>query len=147
MKIGTGDARALELDDDSVDGIITSPPYSIALDYVKNDAHALEVLGHDLERIREGFIGVRGKGKEKIELYNKDLERSYGEMHRVLREGKSCVVVIGNATLQGKEVKTVDKTIDYCEGIGFMLEKNMDKIIFGLYNVIQKENILMFKKT
>jgi 23S rRNA G2445 N2-methylase RlmL len=147
VKIDIGDARNLDLDEESVDGIITSPPYSIALDYVKNDAHALEALGYDLERIREGFIGVRGKGKEKIELYNRDLERSYDEMHRVLKEGKYCVIVIGNATLQGNEVKTVDKTIDYCEGIGLRLEKNMDKIIFGLYNVIQKENILLFRKT
>ncbi len=141
-----GDARNLELKNESVDGIITSPPYSIALDYVKNDAHALEALGYDLERVREDFIGVRGTGKKKVELYNKDMEKSYDEMYRVLKDGRNCVIVIGNATLQGKEVKTVDKTIEYCEEIGFELEKNMDKIIFGLYNVIQKENILIFRK-
>ncbi len=146
VRIEIGNARALDLDDESVDGIITSPPYSIALDYVKNDAHALEVLGYDLERVREEFIGVRGKGKGKIELYNKDLERSYEEMYRVLKTGKYCVIVIGNATLQGNEVKTVDKTMEYCEEIGFNLEKNMNKIIFGLYNVIQKENVLVFRK-
>lgn len=81
-----------------------------------------------------------------MELYNKDMETSLNEMHRVLKDGKYCVIVIGNATLQGKESRTVDKTIKYCEKIGFKLEKNMDKIIFGLYNVIQKENILVFRK-
>jgi DNA modification methylase len=141
-----GDARNLEMENESVDGIITSPPYSIALDYVKNDAHALEALGYDLERVREDFIGVRGTGKKKVELYEKDIEESYDEMFRVLKDGRHCVIVIGNATLQGKEVRTVDKTIEYCEEIGFKLEKNMDKIIFGLYNVIQKENILIFRK-
>ncbi len=89
---------------------------------------------------------MRGTGKKKVELYNKDMEKSYDEMYRVLKDGKYCVIVIGNATLQGKEVRTVDKTIEYCEEIGFELEKNMDKIIFGLYNVIQKENILIFRK-
>jgi hypothetical protein len=146
METKLGDARNLELKNESVDGIITSPPYSIALDYVKNDAHALEALGYDLERVREDFIGVRGTGKKKVELYNNDIEKSYHEMYRVLKDGRYCVIVIGNATLQGKEVKTVDKTIEYCEGIGFKLEKNMDKIIFGLYNIIQKENILIFRK-
>jgi DNA modification methylase len=141
-----GDARNLKMKNESVDGIITSPPYSIALDYVKNDAHALEALGYDLERVREDFIGVRGTGKKKIELYNKDMEESYDEMYRVLKDGRYCVIVIGNATLQGNEVRTVDKTIEYCQKIGFKLEKNMDKIIFGLYNVIQKENILIFSK-
>lgn len=146
METKLGDARNLELKNESVDGIITSPPYSIALDYVKNDAHALEALGYDLERVRKDFIGVRGTGKKKVELYNKDMEESYEEMYRVLKDRKYCVVVIGNATLQGKEVRTVNKTIEYCEEIGFELEKNMDKIIFGLYNVIQKENILIFRK-
>jgi DNA modification methylase len=146
VKVDIGDARKLDLKNNSVDGIITSPPYSIALDYVKNDAHALEALGYDLERAREEFIGVRGKGKKKVELYNKDMEKSYNEMYRVLKDGKYCVIVIGNATIQGEEVRTVDMTVDYCEKIGFELEKNMDKIIFGLYNVIQKENVLIFKK-
>jgi site-specific DNA-adenine methylase len=43
-----GDSRKLPLENESVDGIITSPPYSIALDYVSNDAHALEELGYDI---------------------------------------------------------------------------------------------------
>mgnify|MGYP001423456285 FL=1 len=47
----------------------------------------------------------------------------------------------------GEEVKTVEFTIDYCQKIGFKLIKNIDKIIFGLYNVMQKENILIFQKT
>jgi hypothetical protein len=40
----------------------------------------------------------------------------------------------------------VEFTIDYMESIGFQLIKNINKIIFGLYNVIKKENILIFKK-
>jgi hypothetical protein len=32
--IERGDARALPLRDNSIDGIITSPPYAIALDYI-----------------------------------------------------------------------------------------------------------------
>jgi DNA modification methylase len=146
IQIRSGDARNLDLDDESVDGIITSPPYSIALDYVKNDAHALEALGYNIKKVKEDFIGVRGTMKTKVELYDKDIKKSYEEMHRVLKPEKYCVIVIGNATLQGEEIRTVDKTISHCETLGFRLIKNMDKIIFGLYNVIQKENILIFKK-
>jgi len=67
-------------------------------------------------------------------------------MHRVLKSNKYAVIVIGNATYQGKEVKTVEFTINYMEGLGFKLVKNINKIIFGLYNVMKKENILVFKK-
>jgi DNA modification methylase len=145
-KIEIGDSRNLTLPDNSIDGIITSPPYSIALDYVENDNHSLKDLGYDIMKIREDFIGVRGTGKNRIDLYNEDMKKSYNEMYRVLKPNKYAVIVIGNATYQGKEVNTVEFTINYMEDIGFQLEKNIKKIIFGLYNVMKKENILIFKK-
>lgn len=146
IDIKTGDARTLPLENESVDGIVTSPPYSIALDYVSNDAHALKELGYNLSEIREKFIGVRGKDRARIDLYNEDMKKSLEEMFRVLKSKKYAVIIIGNATYMGKEIKTVEFTIDYAEKIGFKLVKNIDKIIFGLYNVMQKENILIFQK-
>lgn len=145
-KIKTGDSRKLPLENESIDGIITSPPYSIALDYVSNDAHALKVLGYELSEIREEFVGVRGRGRDRINLYNQDIMKSYEEMYRVLKPGKFATIVIGNATYMGEEVKTVEFTTDYCQKIGFKFVKNIDKIIFGLYNIMQKENILIFQK-
>ena len=146
MSIKTGDARWLPLENVCIDGIVTSPPYSIALDYVTNDAHALQELGYNLSEIREGFIGVRGKNQSRIELYNDDLIRSLKEMYRVLKPNKYAAIVIGNATYLGQVVKTVEFTIAQAEKIGFKLVKNIDKIIFGLYNVMLKENILIFRK-
>ena len=151
LKLGTvelkiGDSRKVELPDNSIDGVITSPPYSIALDYVENDAHSLEDMGYKLNEIREDFIGVRGKGKEKVELYNNDMRKSYSEIYRILKPNKYAVIVIGNATYQGQEVKTVEFTVDYMTEIGFKLEKNISKLIFGLYNIMKKENILIFRK-
>jgi len=146
IDIKVGDARDLSLKSESIDGIVTSPPYSIALDYVANDAHALKALGYELSEMREEFIGVRGKGKAKIELYNNDMKKSIEEMHRVLKPGRYAVIVIGNATYQGDEIKTVEFVTQYAEDVGFRLVSNIDKIIFGLYNVMQKENILIFQK-
>jgi 16S rRNA G966 N2-methylase RsmD len=65
MDIKAGDSRELPLDSESIDGIITSPPYSIALDYIANDAHALKALGYNLSEIKEEFIGVRGERQKK----------------------------------------------------------------------------------
>jgi len=145
-KIIEGDARKINLKDESVDGIITSPPYSIALNYVANDAHSLKALGYDLDKIKEDFIGVRGTGLNKFELYDKDMEKAYNEMYRVLKKDKYCVVVIGNVTFQGQEINTTQNVINYCEKIGFRTIKKMEKIIYGLYNVMQKEYILIFQK-
>ncbi len=146
ISINIGDARNVDLPDNSVDGIITSPPYSIALDYVQNDEHSLSDLGFNVTELRENFIGVRGNGKNKLNLYNEDMEKTYSEISRVIKPGKFAVIVIGNATYQGNEVKTVEFTIEYMKKLGFSLENNINKIIFGLYNVMKKEHILIFKK-
>ncbi len=146
VKIEVGDSRNIKLPDNSVDGIITSPPYSIALDYIQNDIHSLKDLGCDVLKMRNDFIGVRGNGRSKVELYNEDMKKSYSEIYRVLKPNKYAVIVIGNATYQGQEIQTVEFTIKYMEDIGFSLCKNINKIIFGLYNVMKKENILIFKK-
>jgi DNA modification methylase len=146
VKIEVEDSRSIKLQDNSVDGIITSPPYSIALDYVQNDIHSLQDLGYDVSKMRNDFIGVRGNGRSRVELYNEDMKKSYSEMHRVLKPDRYAVVVIGNATYQGREIQTVESTIQYMESLGFRLVENIDKIIFGLYNVMKRENILIFKK-
>ncbi len=146
VKANEGDARNLPLADDSVDGIITSPPYSIALDYVANDAHALRFLGKDTTEFRESVMGVRGRGNERVRLYNEDMKRAIDEMARVLKPGKYASLVMGNATYQGEVVNTVDFVIREASERGLTLVKNIDKIIFGLYNVMQRENILIFVK-
>ncbi|MCK5410132.1 MAG: hypothetical protein KAJ30_07690, partial [Candidatus Heimdallarchaeota archaeon] len=146
VEIYKGDSRELKLAANSIDGIISSPPYSIALDYVENDKHALSALGHDIDVIRNDFIGVRGKGKDKISSYNKDMEKIYLEMDRVLKKDEYCIIIIGNARINNEEIKTVEMTINQFKNMGYKLEKNIDKIIFGLYNIMQKENILIFEK-
>jgi len=146
VRVSEGDARALPLADESVDGILTSPPYSIALDYVANDAHALRFMGKDITEFRNAVIGVRGRGEERIHLYNQDMREALGEMARVLKPGRYASLVIGNATHQGKVINTVDFVIREAERCGLSLIRNIDKVIFGLYNVMQRENILIFVK-
>jgi hypothetical protein len=146
VDIRQGDARRLDLPSESVDCIITSPPYSIALNYVEQDSHALKALGYDLERIKDEFIGVRGKGMERFRLYNRDMAGCYAEMFRVLKPGRTCAVVIGNVVMQGEEVNTTKVAIGQCRDAGFEHLASIDKIIHGLYNVMQREYILLFRK-
>ena len=144
--IERGDARALPLSDNSIDGIITSPPYAIALDYIKNDAHALQALGLDTHEIRRQFIGLRGRMNERVHLYNEDMKRSLEEMARVLKPNKFALIVIGNATYRGSTLESVELITKHANEIGLRLTKSVNKTIFGLYNVMQKEKVLIFKK-
>jgi hypothetical protein len=143
-----GDCRDLargSLKDRSVDAIITSPPYSIALDYVKNDAHALSAMGYHLGELRQNFIGVRGRPKDRMVLYKEDMQQVFRGMARVLRPGAVAVVVIGDATI-GREVTTTSEMKLWGQPYGLFFEREMPKIVYGLYSVITDEKILFFRK-
>ena len=60
-----GDARSLPLDDDSVDLIVTSPPYANALDYMRAHKFSLAWLGEpipSLTQLRREYIGSESGG-------------------------------------------------------------------------------------
>ena len=145
-RVEVADARKLPLADATVDGVITSPPYSIALNYVQNDAHALEALGYDLGRIKEEFIGVRGNGTKRFDMYEEDMGTAYREIARVLKARGKASVVLGNVTFEGKELDTVGNCVGHCERHGLRLIAKIDKLIYGLYNIMQREWILIFEK-
>lgn len=145
-----GDARDLHaagVDDASVDGVVTSPPYSIALDYVKNDDHALEALAVDSDALRCQMTGVRGRGsKHKLALYNEDMQQMFREVARVLKPGARAAFVIGDATVDRSEYTTTREMSDWAVDAGLVREREIPKIVFGLYNVMQDEKILLFRK-
>ncbi|MBI5248801.1 MAG: hypothetical protein HY912_04845 [Desulfomonile tiedjei] len=148
VSLSLGDCRQLSsvgLGEASIDAVITSPPYSIALDYVKNDAHALRALGLKPEEIREEFIGVRGKPKNRLSLYNGDMKSVFRELARVLKPGAPAAVVIGDAT-DGTEITTTEDMKSWGEPYGLKFERELPKIVFGLYSVITDEKILFFRR-
>ena len=141
------DLRAAGIDDATVDAVVTSPPYSIALDYVKNDDHALEALGVNTVALRHEMTGVRGRGpKEKLALYNEDMQGMFREVARVLKPGARAAFVIGDATVDRSEYTTTRQMGDWAVDAGLERERELPKIVFGLYNVMNDEKILVFRK-
>lgn len=150
VTISLGDARMLSesgICDATIDAVVTSPPYSIALDYVKNDEHALKALNVELQTLRGRMTGVRGRGpKEKLALYNQDMKQMFREVARVLKPGARAAFVIGDATVNRREYTTTTQMSEWANGAGLESERDLRKKVFGLYNVMQDEKILIFRK-
>jgi len=128
--ISNADARNLPLDDESVDLVITSPPYINAIDYLRGHKLSLVWMGHnikDIRKLRSQNIGTeRSKSlvlnaehtnfvlKEMCDLgnlpkrsrgilalYAHDMNLVLAEITRVLKRGGEAVVVVGNSTIRG----------------------------------------------
>ncbi len=148
------DARDLDkIRSDSVDAIITSPPYSFAIDYLKGDRLQLEYLGYELSALRDNMIGLRGSGlKSQVFAYLDDTEKFLTEMGRVLKPGKFAVIIIGSNSVQlGKvEEATGLRLEDEIVKLGgkhcLALVQRFERPIEGVQNVMKSEHILFLEK-
>ncbi len=140
-------AQKLDLPDNSIDGIITSPPYSFAIDYAENDAPHIEYLGYSVAQIRNNMIGLKGKSiQDKLESYFTDMNSVVREASRVLKPDKTMVIIIGSNTNQTKGVRLEDNIIIACGTVGLNLYLTINKPIKGMRNTMKEELILFFKK-
>ena len=140
-------ALNIKLPDNSIDGIITSPPYSFAIDYVENDKDQLEYLGYNTEKLKSQLIGLKGKTKaEKLEIYFNDMDKFLSEAARVLKKDKYLVVIIGSNTNQTGGVRLEQSVINSAKTHNIELVKSILKPIKGMRNTMKEEYILIFER-
>jgi len=142
-----GDARNLPLEDNSIDAIITSPPYSFAIDYAENDKPQLEYLGCNVSELKNEMIGLKGKTrKEKLANYFDDMNKVLSEMYRVLKKDKYAVIIIGSNDIQTGGIRLETKIEVMAINLGFILDQKIVKPIKGIQNTMKDEYILFLRK-
>jgi len=152
LKIGKarfeiGDAKNIPLKDNSIDAIITSPPYSFAIDYAENDRPQLEYLGYDVSALKDEMIGLQGRTrKEKLDNYFNDMNKVISEMARVLKIGKYAVIIIGSNDVQTGGIRLETKVEEMALKNGFILDQKIVKPIKGIQNIMKDEYILFLRK-
>jgi len=145
--LSDADALNIMLDENSVDCVITSPPYSFAIDYVENDNDQLEFLGYDTTELKNKLIGLKGKTKnQKLENYFADMDAFCMEVSRVLKKGKFFGMIIGSNTNQTGGIKLEEKIINSAKEHGMPLVKSILKPIKGMRNTMKEEYVLIFEK-
>lgn len=141
------DALNLKIDDCTIDSVITSPPYSFAIDYAKNDGPQLEYLGYNVEALRSKMIGLKGKSKsERLKGYFKDMARVCSEIKRVLKRERYFVIIIGSNTNQTGGIRLENTIIELCKRTGLTLVRSILKPIKGMRNTMKDEYVLIFRK-
>ena len=147
-----GNAQQLPLEDNYIDLIVTSPPYaSNAIDYMRAHKFSLVWLGHlidDLGTLRGEYVGgesltgvdfeqlppktgsvvakittLDGKKGRILHRYYSEMTRSLREMFRVLKPGKTAIVVVGSSIMRGQDTETGECLADIGQSIGFEVPK------------------------
>lgn len=99
IKADLQDARSLPLADQSIDFVITSPPYINVFNYHQNYRRSVEVLGWDLLRVARSEIGSnranRGNRFYTVVQYCIDMANVLQELARVLKPHARAVFIVG----------------------------------------------------
>jgi hypothetical protein len=93
-------SRELPVGSESVDLILSSPPYFGALDYARDNRLRLWFLGEKDWKSLDKRLTSNDK------VYVPQMEECVTEMYRVLKTGKYCVLVLGDVSRNGRTKDT-----------------------------------------
>ncbi|MBW2622653.1 MAG: hypothetical protein JRD68_07085 [Deltaproteobacteria bacterium] len=151
-----GDAREMLISDNTIDGIIFSPPYSFAIDYLQNDEYHLKSMGIDIDELRGTMVGLRGKNlKGKYDFYIEDMTKIIAECSRVLMPGKICSIVVGTNNNQLSKILKISPEeviglheifINIAKANKMDLVRTIERQITGMANTMRSEFIVMLQK-
>jgi len=101
-----------------VDLIITSPPYYDKQTYAWDNWLRLWFLGYDYKDIREKLYQTGS-----VETYFKNSEKYVQYMYDILNNNSACFIVIGDAIINDKYIKSAERLAYICESVGFDVKK------------------------
>lgn len=125
-----GDARArlVELDENSIDLVVTSPPYFGVVDYIKAQRLTFEWFGLSIEPLRSIETGARSKRHRHTAFgqYIEELGTVVKELHRVLKRGRILALVVGESA---KREPVRDRLMDLLREYGFESDLTVERQI------------------
>jgi site-specific DNA-methyltransferase (cytosine-N4-specific) len=141
VKVYNADTRKIDfIEENSVDLIITSPPYPNTYDYYLYHKLRMFWLGLDWEKAKLNEIGSRlrySSQRENIDTYIKDMTICFSHFARILKPDKSFVIVVGDSIIR-KELLKGDIIIkEIAEKTGF---KIISKVSYSLNYVSKSFN-------
>jgi len=99
IKADLQDARSHSLQNQSVDFVVTSPPYINVFNYHQNYRRSVELLGWDLLRVARSEIGSNRANRSNrfytVAQYCIDMAGTFQELARVLKPGGRAVFIVG----------------------------------------------------
>ena len=145
------------LEPNSVDLILTSPPYPNTYDYYLYHKHRMNWLGYDVKYSMEKEIGSRREFsslKRPQEKFSEDLSAIFRSCNEVLKENGYVVIVMGDGKIQGKTYDARENTEMICRQFGWSLTDYSYTYLDQTSRAFRqsyrtkgkKEHILVFKK-
>lgn len=144
------------LTDESVDLIVTSPPYANATDYHLYHRFRLFWLGHDPRHLSKHEIGshLRHQREQKgFDFYLEEMTSCLRLLHRCLRPGRFAALVVGSSRFGGHDIDGAQSLATTASNNGWEVVGLLDRPIhrtkrsfISAARRANKESILLIRK-
>jgi len=133
VRVHHADARKIDfIEENSVDLIVTSPPYPNTYDYYLYHKLRMFWLGLDWEKAKLNEIGSRlrhSSQRENIDTYIKDMTTCFSHFARILKPDRPFVIVVGDSIIRRELLKGDIIIREIAEKTGF---KMVDRVSYSL---------------
>ena len=134
-RIVLGDARNMDIKNDTIDAVITSPPYLNKIEYSK--IYDIETslffdfphnalrshVGSRVEDIDVSEIGLDNNLPLSAKAYFNDIDSVLMELYRVCKKGAKLAIVIGGGCYPDRAVESDSISAELAERIGFSVNE------------------------
>jgi hypothetical protein len=146
-EVRLGDASTLPFDDESVDAIVTHPPYVGSIPYAEYGALSLKWLGHDPRELDRKLTGGVRQSKDVLTRFESGFRGMISECRRILRPQAWLFMLLGNPTVKGNRVDIPRMADELAHEVGFeqaiILQRgNVNRRA----NLMGREKLLFFKR-
>ena len=112
-KLKTLGGKETRIENESIDGIVNSPPYSVALDYIRNDLPQLSLLGlvGDMDSLEKNLIGNPRGSNGQSELLS-SISTKTGQFAEIPEVGQRSLKRISRGHLEKEAARTMRFWLD-----------------------------------
>lgn len=145
--VRSGDARRTGLADESVDAIVSHPPYIGSVPYAEYGLVNLKWLGVDHRTLDSELLGGRRQSRHVVDRFRAMYSEALAEAYRVLRARRSLFLMVGDPVVKGNVVDLAGITRDTATANGFVeMAAKRRRGVNRRANKMTHETLLFFQK-
>ncbi len=112
-------AQATNLENESVDAVVTHPPYIGSVPYAEYGAISLKWLGHDPKSLDKQLTGGQRQSSNVLSRFQLAYKEMLVESYRVLKPGRHIFLMVGHPLVKGVRVDLSEITRQLALEAGF----------------------------
>ncbi len=145
------DSRSVPIESDSIDFVITSPPYINVFNYHQNYRKSVEKTGINILSVAQSEIGANRKFRQNrfltVVQYCMDMSQVFGELQRICKNKSKIIFIVGReSNVRRTAFRNAELIVEVAKVNGFELIGQQPRKFGNKFGELIYEEILRFSK-